>query len=403
MREKMIELSNKTFESLAQSALDKGLVTGLTHNFYRYPARFSPTFASTAINLFSKHGDIVLDPYMGGGTTILEAVVAGRRAIGVDLNSLSIFLTKVKTTKLNSREKKSLCAWAEQVIPRLSYRQPSKDISHFLFDPKTKNLTLSRARFIKKLVALALNSISSLPNQNARDFARCAILKTTQWALDGRKSHTTLTHFRNKLQQNFYDMLDQLYDFECALKTQNIPIKPPKLIETNASLIDKAHIFTRHRTKADLVVTSPPYPGLHILYHRWQVDGRRETPAPYWIAGCQDGQGDSYYNFGSRHQPGLHSYFETSLHTLKAIRRVMRNGAYIIQMLSFSDPENHLPRYLANMENAGFKEVKNENSALAKTPHRIWRVVPNRKWHANLKGKTSGSREVVLVHRAICF
>ncbi|UCE74376.1 MAG: site-specific DNA-methyltransferase [Methanomassiliicoccales archaeon] len=61
-----------------------------------YPARFSPAFASTAIELFSNPGDIVLDPYMGGGTTIVEAMVAGRRAIGADLNSLFKFLIKVK-------------------------------------------------------------------------------------------------------------------------------------------------------------------------------------------------------------------------------------------------------------------------------------------------------------------
>jgi DNA modification methylase len=396
MREKTLKLSNQAFERLTQSALDKNRIIGLTHNFYRYPARFSPTFASTAIKLFSKHGDIVLDPYMGGGTTIVEAVVAGRQAIGTDLNSLSVFLTKVKTTKLKSLEKKVLCSWTDRIIPRLSYRQPSKDLNHLLFDPKTKNLTLSRARFIKKIVAVALDSLSSLPTQSTKDFARCAILKTSQWALDGRKTHTSLTQFRNKLQQNLYEMLEQLYDFEYSLKNQNLSIKRPKLFEADASLIDKAPIFAKQDIKVDLVVTSPPYPGLHILYHRWQVDGRRETPAPYWIAGCQDGQGDSYYNFGSRHQPELHSYFETSLRTLKAIRRVMRPGAYIIQMLAFSDPENHLPRYLANMENAGFKETKLKDN----TENRIWRLVPNRKWHANLKGNTYGSREVVLVHHA---
>jgi len=375
MRKKSLALSNHTFEGLAKSALDRSLIVGLTHNFYRYPARFSPTFASTVIKLFSKHGDTVLDPYMGGGTTIVEAIAAGRQAIGTDLNSLSVFLTKVKTTKLTSREKKSLCTWADKVIPRLSYRQPREDLEHLLFDFKTKNLTLSRARFIKKAVAGALHFIDSLPSQNAKDFARCAILKTSQWALDGRKTHTSLKKFRHKLKQNLYEMLEQLYEFECALNSQGFEIKSPKLIETDASLIDKVQIFAKS-------------------------DGRRETPAPYWIAGCQDGQGDSFYNFGSRHQPGLHSYFETSLITLKAIRRVMRRGAYIIQMLSFSDPENHLPRYLTNMENAGFKETKFESDMLTEPTNRIWRIVPNRKWHANLKGKTSGSREVVLVHIA---
>lgn len=33
-----------------------------------------------------------------------------------------------------------------------------------------------------------------------------------------------------------------------------------------------------------LILTSPPYPGVHVLYHRWQVQGRKETPAPFWIA-----------------------------------------------------------------------------------------------------------------------
>lgn len=58
-------------------------VSGLTHRFYRYPARFSPQFARACIQSFSKPGDTVLDPFMGGGTTIVEAMTLGRRAINV--------------------------------------------------------------------------------------------------------------------------------------------------------------------------------------------------------------------------------------------------------------------------------------------------------------------------------
>lgn len=401
MSEKLLKNSNQIAEKLTRSALDKSRIAGLTHNFYRYPARFSPAFASTAIELFSNPGDIVLDPYMGGGTTIVEAIVAGRRAIGSDLNSLSIFLTKVKTTKLNSSEKKNLSSWAEQIISQLTYRYPSKNIAHLLLDSKTKNLNLPRARFIKKIVAASLNFIRSLPSQNSMDFARCAVLKTSQWALDGRKSHTSLTKFRDRLKQNINQMLAELKEFESSIRTQELRSPCRTLIEIDAALIDQAPIFSKHSVKADLVVTSPPYPGLHVLYHRWQVNGRRETPAPYWIAGCEDGQGDSYYNFGSRQQPGLHSYFEKSLRTLKAIRRVMRPGGYMVQMVAFSDPQNHLPRYLANMEIAGFKEVLLQTETFLETHNRIWRTVPNRKWHAILRGKTSGSREVVLVHKAV--
>lgn len=393
-------LSKQIVTKLAESAHDKSRIAGLTHHFYRYPARFSPIFASTAIELLSKPGDIILDPYMGGGTTIIEAIVAGRRAIGSDLNSLAAFLVNVKTTILTAFEKKVLCRWADDIIPCLTYHYPRKDIEHLLSDSKTKNLSLYRARFIKKIIAAAINSLTTLGTENAANFVRCAILNTSQWALDGRKRHTTLNEFRDKLKDNIYEMLKELGEFEQRITSGKSIFIKPTLIHTDAALIDKESIFSEHNPKADLIVTSPPYPGLHILYHRWQVDGRRETPAPYWIAGCEDGQGDSFYNFGSRHQPGLDTYFEKSLNTLKAIRKVTRDRGYIVQMLSFSNPEEHLPRYLDNMKEAGFKEVKLPVKDPSESESRIWRTVPNRKWHANLHRKSSGSREVVLIHKA---
>jgi len=391
---------NQIGEQLARAAHDKSPVTGLTHNFYRYPARFSPTFASTAINLFSRPGDIVLDPYMGGGTTIIEAMVAGRDVIGADLNSLSLFLTKVKTTELTSAETNALISWADQLVPQLTYRYPAESVTHLLADTKkTRNLNLTRARFIKKFVAAALDKLDCLESQNSKDFARCALLKTSQWALDGRKSHTSLTQFRDRLRQNVREMLLDLEDFAYSVRHRDMRCSARTLIETDAALIEQADIFSNRELRVDLVVTSPPYPGLHVLYHRWQVDGRRETPAPYWIAGCEDGQGCSY--FGGRKEKGLNSYFRKSLNTLKAIRGVMRCGGYMVQMIAFTNPLDQLPRYLANMEMAGFEEVVLQPPTSTAKEKRIWRSVPNRKWHANLMGKTSGSQEVVLIHQAI--
>ena len=80
-----------SWQKLADAARSRKPVKGLTHIFYRYPARFSPHFAGTATELFSKPSDLVYDPYMGGGTTVVEAMVRGRDAVGSDLNSLSVF------------------------------------------------------------------------------------------------------------------------------------------------------------------------------------------------------------------------------------------------------------------------------------------------------------------------
>ncbi|MCX5653589.1 MAG: DNA methyltransferase [Planctomycetota bacterium] len=287
-------------DTLVAAAHDRQPVSGWTHNFYRHPARFSPTFAAAAIKCFTKPGDLVLDPYMGGGTSVVEALALGRQAAGNDLNSLAVFITAVKTTALLEAEAVSLRGWADTVVPALSYWTPRARVAAILEDPRTKNLNLPRARFIKKVMAIALTSISGLPSANAQAFARCAILRTGQWALDGRRRHTRLSQFRMKLAVTVYDMLSAISAFGHVV--QQVRGSLAGLSNLDAAAISSAPCFVGGKAKARLVVTSPPYPGVHVLYHRWQVDGRRETPAPYWVAGCNDGQGASFYNFGDRRE-----------------------------------------------------------------------------------------------------
>lgn len=393
-------LTQEQLGALAEAATNRDCVAGLTHNFYRYPARFSPAFARRAIDLFSRPCDVVLDPYMGGGTTIVEAIASGRKAVGIDLNPLAVFVAKVKTTPLQGCEKKSLAKWALELVPSFKYSLTGCRPDALLRDPRTRNLNLSKGRFVKKVLGMALGSLGDLQTQNAENFARCAILKTGQWALDGRRCHPSLAEFRKRLQQNVMEMLSHMEDFEKAITLSVNQNRQRVLLELDASFLHGSWVFSTRRPKADLVVTSPPYPGVHVLYHRWQVDGRKESPAPYWITGCEDGHGGSYYTFGSRKQRGLESYFESSLRSLASIRKVMRRGGYVVQMLAFADPDVQLPRYLANMKAAGFREVLGYTHLCRAADNRIWRTVPNRKWHASLKGDTRGSREVVLIHVA---
>src|SRR5947207_1476494 len=101
----------QAYSLLAEAARDKTPVIGWTHNFYRYPARFSPWFAAGAIESFSEPGDLVLDPYMGGGTAVVEGLAAGRNVVGNDLNSLAAFIARVKVTPLRSDDAKSIKKW----------------------------------------------------------------------------------------------------------------------------------------------------------------------------------------------------------------------------------------------------------------------------------------------------
>lgn len=384
--------SIESFLALTEAALDRSPVAGFTHNFYRYPARFSPKFAAAAIEMFSSPGDVVLDPYMGGGTAIVEGVAAGRCVVGNDLNSLAVFIAQAKVTPLSAGEQQTVRLWATQEVPRLSYWLPREELAEYIDPVKTRNLQLPKARFIKKVVAAALSTIAELPSPRARNFAKCVVLRVGQWALDGRERHTSLSAFRDRIAATSIEMLASV----CELaRTSKHSGGRATLLHGDAVELENAAVFAGRQQRAKLVVTSPPYPGVHVLYHRWQVDGRRETPAPYWIAGCSDGQGGSFYNFGDRRESAADKYFSTSLATLRSIRGVTDEGGYMVQLVAFNRPAEHLPRYLENMTKAGFSEIT------VGAGGRIWRQVPGRKWHARQKGKTNSSKEVVLVHRAV--
>lgn len=391
-----MRLTDDVVERLKCAARDSARISGHTHNFYRYPARFSPKFAGAAIECFSKPGDLVLDPYMGGGTSIVEAIARGRRAVGVDLNTLGAFVARAKLTILTMHEERSLKDWRDNVVPLLTCRIPREDISNWPTDYYGRNLNVPRARYIKKVVSAAIDSIECLTSVKCQRLARCAVLQASQRCLDGRKQGATASQFRGLLINGVTSILEQQRDFANTLQTAKVSTKGAHIYRTDAANLSRLPVFGQGKT-CDLVVTSPPYPGVHVLYHRWQVDGRKETPAPYWIAGCKDGQGASFYNFGDRHDPEARDYFEASLRTLTAIRKVMTENAVMVQMVACSNPALYLPRYLENMERAGFREM---TSATAKK-HRICRDVPNRRWHANSKGKIQASREVVLIHEAV--
>lgn len=373
-----------------QAALDTTRIAGLTHTFYRYPARFSPGFAQTCIEAYSKTGDLVLDPYMGGGTTIVEAMAAGRRSIGSDINELAAFIAQVKVTRLTEHEERELSIWSESIVPA------QRTTTAVAIEPDVlKNMAMPQARWLKKTIGILLSSVEfELTTPRARDFARCVILNTGQWALNGRRSVVSSSAFRERVTSTATAMLASLRSFESKLASSEHKIHKPLIRVNDAELIGLDKKIAQAGL-ANLVVTSPPYPGIHMLYHRWQVDGRKETDAPYWIANRKDGAGASHYNFADRKRPAEIDYYVKAAKTFTATQKLMSRGALLVQMVAFSEPKRQLPLYLAMMECAGFREIRDAFE------RRIWRDVPSRSWHANSKGQTSSSREVVLLHEAV--
>lgn len=387
-------------ESIVLAARDTSPVSGLTHGFYRYPARFSPVFVRSVIQAFSSPGDWVVDPFAGGGTALVEAKALGRNALGIDISSLSTFVCEAKTLLLSDQELAALERWRRRLPETINMHAQGHRFESYADAGYYRNLEGPKFWRLRKAIEQGLASVERLRLHGSAVLARCAILRTAQWALDARKKLPSISEFRERLSAVAKEMAEGALALRRRVEGIGSGIRPQTVTLNRSTAGAHAEELVRQISPPKLIVTSPPYPGIHVLYHRWQVDGRREAPAPFWIAGKLDGAGESYYAMGNRRYPDLKTYFDGLEASFKSIAGMAGPETTIVQMVAFSEADWQLPRYLEVMDRCGFREEL--PWPIDACDGRLWRDVPNRKWHARQKSHAPGSREVVLMHRKVC-
>lgn len=386
---KKINLPKDLFDKFSSAVASSEPVSGLTHNFYRYPARFSPEFARQAILAFSKPGDLVIDPFMGGGTTLVEALANGRNTIGVDLSPLATFVSNVKTTRVGQKSLDKILLWSESVVKKT--KSGHKSTTSFWSE---KGYQKDVPWTLRQIIEAILEHISDLPRKDQRRFAQCVLLKTAQWAIDCKENVPSVDRFRNRFIEYTYEAVDGINELHEAISDRELFC----LCLNSSSVGLENHEQLRSLNKTpQLILTSPPYPGVHVIYHQWQVHSRKRTSAPFWIIGELNGHTSSHYTFGDYKQQHQKKYFDVALQAFSSVRKIVDDSTTVVQLIGFSDPIKQLPKYLNIMESAGFKEVALEHNSIGNIK-RLWRTVPNRKWYVDVNGKYP-TKEVVLVHK----
>lgn len=372
-------------------------VAGYTHDLYRYPARFPPSFVRAAIAAFTAPGDLVVDPFVGGGTSAVEAIASGRAFAGADINELAVFVAKAKTTLLSGKAGVALLDWSRRLEERTAARWATS------LTTKAKHVPWP----IRKTLELALESIAELPTPRLRRLARASLLRSAQWALDGRRD---LPNRRQFLSYHL-GVAERLVAASASLGhaaslafgcSRHEVESKCRILHSAAQEFSRRHVVRPGRGHPRLIVTSPPYHGVHILYHRWQVQGRKETSAPYWLSGCRDGKPASHYTFGPRlrrNGNALQSeYFDNVLTSFGAIAELCGPDTILVQLVGFSDPHSLLSPYLEAMRAVGLSPVSLTQASARAMP--FSRDVPNRKWYLDaLQRYTASSREYLLIHR----
>ncbi len=92
-----------------------------THGLHAYAAKCPPQLVNYGLHYYSNPGEIVLDPMTGSGTTLVEAKLMGRHAVGYDIDPLARLIAQVKSSKLQD-------GWVEQAYETI-YKKATKDIA----------------------------------------------------------------------------------------------------------------------------------------------------------------------------------------------------------------------------------------------------------------------------------
>lgn len=256
------------------------LTSAHVHGFHPYPARFIPQIPATLIKQLSDVGETVLDPFCGSGTSLVEATLVNRNAIGYDLNPLAILISKVKSTPLSADRMIQLNTWLETLesdLEQVSGQPTLFSLIDTLPDPQIPvipNIDHWFEATVKTELGMLTARITQLEDKDLRDFcfvALSAILvgvsnqdSETRYArrTKGVKTGETISRFRRKL----LDMQVRMSKY-VKLRDFSTPIEALTLCGDTRKLqgIEPGSVH--------LVVTSPPYPNAfdYHLYHRFRM------------------------------------------------------------------------------------------------------------------------------------
>lgn len=224
------------------------------YNWHSFKHSFSKELVDCLIKEFNlKNNNWVLDPFCGGGTTLLACKQAGINSIGYDILPFSVFLSNTKVKKYNEIElTQELKKFRKNEGPfNIKFKLPDIPIIKKAFNEDIKVELLSLKHII-----------SSIKRRNVRNFYNLALLSILERVSNTIKGGGFLRLIKRKIKAEDvkHIFLNKVTDMiSDVIKNNNINTN--ESVETKAYLGDARNLTTKR--KFDAVITSPPYPNRH--------------------------------------------------------------------------------------------------------------------------------------------
>ena len=272
-----------------------GAFDRLNHNIFRFPAKFHPPVVRELIERFSSPGDTILDPFCGSGTTLIEALIAGRAAVGTDVDPLSVLISRGKTQRYDIGRLDALVA--EMIADLARFREADEQLwGDFINDIHPAEYAAARGeleariptipriehwfrrRVIIQLAAIKarIERYAGIPEHLFFQLCFASIIRNASNADPVPVSGLEVTkHMQDREMKG--RIVDPYILLTSALRrsfdaTQNFQAaRPPRMI-ARAARADARFLSIRGTGLIDCVITSPPYLTAVNYYRRHQLE-----------------------------------------------------------------------------------------------------------------------------------
>ena len=228
-------------------------------SWYAFKHRFGSELVAKILSEFGlKKGDTILDPYCGGGTTLIKAKMDGINSVGLDLSPFPVFLSNVLTRTFQpNRLRKLLSEISHDIDPHVEI--PDVELLHKSFSDQTL-----------KYVFSLRNAICSLRTQD-KDFFLFCLLSILDSVSRAKKSGGFLRITDQKrvpwgsVRKAFVETSEQFigelanYSFSDA---------------HSVAVVGDARRYPHQvkQTHYDAILTSPPYPNRHDYTRIYELE-----------------------------------------------------------------------------------------------------------------------------------
>ena len=296
-------------ETLPQGDLD--IDNRVRTNPFPWIGQFSPQLVEQFLSVYSNPGEVILDPFVGSGTSLIEAARLGISAVGTELNPAATILASVYClANLGKAERQSAL---EDVQDRLFH---AIGVQNQGLAIEMNSVAPDQIEYEGFLVG-SWREIAFGPSRILLE-ALVVLCDFHQEGLDAKRIHhtwTRLVEIVNSLPETDQPIVVHTAD------ARDLPVDSDSI---------------------DLVFTSPPY----INVHNYHQQFRRSVEAMGWnvLAIAPSEIGSNRQNRGNRFLTIIQYSMDMVL-ALREMCRVAKTGARLVLVIGRESTVQHVPVY----------------------------------------------------------